>query len=318
MNKIVFYQERTFGDKFNVTFEFIKQNWKLMLRYFAYVVLPLSFVAEFFMEAMMKNVMTLATDPEELMNLIPSYGGFFLVSIAVYLWMGAVSFSLLQVYNARPDGLQNIVFADFKPLLGRNAWRLVKSGLALSLVLLVVMILAGCLFALQMPVIAAVVYLFCMALMIPFVLFAPVYVFEDIPLWQAFARSFRLGWHTWSGIFALGLVLMILTAIISFVCTLPWECYLLKSFFVVNQGNADSAFNGVPFMLLQYLLGVLMMLARFLLLAIFYVSISYLYSHAAEKLDQMSVAEGVDHFEEMADKNQNADDYQLYIINCKL
>lgn len=157
MNKIVFYQERTFGDKFNVTFEFIKQNWKLMLRYFAYVVLPLSFVAEFFMEAMMKNVMTLATDPEELMNLIPSYGGFFLVSIAVYLWMGAVSFSLLQVYNARPDGLQNIVFADFKPLLGRNAWRLVKSGLALSLVLLVVMILAGCLFALQMPVIAAVV-----------------------------------------------------------------------------------------------------------------------------------------------------------------
>lgn len=47
-----------------------------MLRYFAYVVLPLSFVAEFFMEAMMKNVMTLATNPEELMNLIPSYGGF--------------------------------------------------------------------------------------------------------------------------------------------------------------------------------------------------------------------------------------------------
>lgn len=234
------------------------------------------------------------------------------MSIAVYLWMGAVSFSLLQVYNARPDGLQNIVFADFKPLLGRNAWRLVKSGLALSLVLLVVMILAGCLFALQMPVIAAVVYLVCMALMIPFVLFAPVYIFEDIPLWQAFARSFRLGWHTLGGILALGIVLMILTAIISFVCTLPWEiCYLLKSFFVVNQGNADSAFNGVPFMLLQYLLGVLMMLARFLLLAIFYVSISYLYSHAAEKLDRMSVADGVDHFEEMADKNLDADDYQL-------
>ena len=236
MNKIVFYQERTFGDKFNVTFEFIKQNWKLMLRYFAYVVLPLSFVAEFFMEAMMKNVMTLATNPEELMNLIPSYGGFFLVSIAVYLWMGAVSFSLLQVYNARPDGLQNIVFADFKPLLRRNAWRLVKSGLALSLVLLVVMILAGCLFALQMPVIAAVVYLVCMALMIPFVLFAPVYIFEDIPLWQAFARSFRLGWHTLGGILALDIVLMILTAIISFVCTLPWEiCYLLKSFFVISK-----------------------------------------------------------------------------------
>ena len=36
MNKMVFYEERTFGDKFNVIFEFIKQNWRPILRYVSY------------------------------------------------------------------------------------------------------------------------------------------------------------------------------------------------------------------------------------------------------------------------------------------
>ena len=42
--------------------------------------------------------------------------------------------------------------------------------------------------------------------------------------------------------------------------------------------------------------------------AIFLVSISYLYSHAAEKLDDMSVAKGIDDFEGMADSNPDDDD----------
>ena len=36
MDKIVFYKERDFGEKFNVTFEFVKQNWKILLRYALY------------------------------------------------------------------------------------------------------------------------------------------------------------------------------------------------------------------------------------------------------------------------------------------
>lgn len=42
MDKIVFYKE-DFG-KFNVTFEFVKQNWKILLRYALYGILPLAFV----------------------------------------------------------------------------------------------------------------------------------------------------------------------------------------------------------------------------------------------------------------------------------
>ena len=35
-NKIPFYAERSFGEKFNVVFSFLKQNWRYMLRYILY------------------------------------------------------------------------------------------------------------------------------------------------------------------------------------------------------------------------------------------------------------------------------------------
>ena len=54
MNKIVFYKERDFGEKFNVTFEFVKQNWKILLRYALYGILPLAFVGALSLNSLMQ------------------------------------------------------------------------------------------------------------------------------------------------------------------------------------------------------------------------------------------------------------------------
>ena len=53
MDKIVFYKERDFGEKFNVTFEFVKQNWKILLRYALYGILPLAFVGALSLNSLM-------------------------------------------------------------------------------------------------------------------------------------------------------------------------------------------------------------------------------------------------------------------------
>ena len=39
--KIALYVKRSFGEKFNASFDFIKENWKLMLKYATYLLLPL-------------------------------------------------------------------------------------------------------------------------------------------------------------------------------------------------------------------------------------------------------------------------------------
>lgn len=61
-NKIPFYAERSFGEKFNVVFSFLKQNWRYMLRYILYGVLPLSLLAALSVDNLMSGTMNAVGD----------------------------------------------------------------------------------------------------------------------------------------------------------------------------------------------------------------------------------------------------------------
>lgn len=70
----------------------------------------------------------------------------------------------------------------------------------------------------------------------------------------------------------------------------------------------ETFVGSVAFVILQYIFGVVMWIGTYLIYNLFFISTGYLYSHAAEKLDDMSVGQGIDDFEEMADKSQDDDD----------
>lgn len=42
--KIALYVKRPFGDKLNATMDFIKENWKPMLKFCTYLILPLCLI----------------------------------------------------------------------------------------------------------------------------------------------------------------------------------------------------------------------------------------------------------------------------------
>lgn len=42
--KIAMYAKRSFGDKLNATFDFIKENWKPLLKFTTYLILPLCLI----------------------------------------------------------------------------------------------------------------------------------------------------------------------------------------------------------------------------------------------------------------------------------
>ncbi|KAA6305267.1 hypothetical protein EZS27_043082, partial [termite gut metagenome] len=46
--KITFYAERSFAEKINATLHFIKENWKISLKYAIYVILPLCILQAIF------------------------------------------------------------------------------------------------------------------------------------------------------------------------------------------------------------------------------------------------------------------------------
>ena len=95
----------------------------------------------------------------------------------------------------------------------------------------------------------------------------------------------------------------------SFVFVMPWEvCVFVKTLFVQAYAGEETFVGSVGFVILQYIFGVVMWIGTYLIYNLFFISTGYLYSHAAEKLDDMSVGQGIDDFEEMADKSQDDDD----------
>ena len=55
--KIALYAKRTFGEKFNATFDFIKENWKQLLKYTLYLLLPVSLIQALSLNGLMSAAM---------------------------------------------------------------------------------------------------------------------------------------------------------------------------------------------------------------------------------------------------------------------
>lgn len=316
MKKIVFYQERTFGDKFNVSFEFIKQNWKILLRYISYVILPLSFVGALTLNSFIQNVYdtTKLYDANAYVGIALPYVFTVIVFGLGAYWLAITVFSLMQVYNLRENGLDDVNFSELKGYFKRNAWRLFKSGVVVTLFILAVVIFSVALAAAIHWILAVFLFIALMALYVPMIMIFPTYIYEDISIWKAFGRGITLGWKTWGGIFALGLVLGLLANVVISVFSLPWEvCFVLKGIFLQGEISAEYTFtSSVWFTLITYVFSIVMLYVQFVTYSLFFVSTSYLYSHAAEQQDDMSVEEGVANFNELADNNQDIEKEDIW------
>lgn len=308
-NKIPFYQERNFGDKFNVVFAFLKENWRYMIRYILYGALPLAMLAALSLGKFFSDTIEMKITPTTPFDAMffGNYALLVVLSLLSCLWIGSLTFSYIQLYNERENGLEDSTFEDLKPYLKRNAWRMVKCSLVIVLLYLGVLgiIIGG--FVINVWWLSLILIVLAMIACIPVLMFLPTYIYEDISVWRALSRGVWLGWKTWGGIFALGFVLSLLSNVISMVFVMPWEiCLMVKAIFIGDSSSQLAP--GVILSLMQYIFGVFMWVGQLLLSTLFFVSISYLYSHAAELLDDMSVTKGIEDFEGMADGNPDDDD----------
>ena len=58
--KIAMYVKRSFGEKLNASFDFIRENWKLMLKFTTYLLLPLCLIQALSLNGMMKGMESIA------------------------------------------------------------------------------------------------------------------------------------------------------------------------------------------------------------------------------------------------------------------
>ena len=138
--KVAMYVKRSFGDKLNASFDFIKENWKILLKFTTYLLLPVSLIQALSLNGLMGGAFAMtamsktATVPDtaSLLGFMSYYGLYMIVFMIGSILLTSMIYALIRTYNEREERLEGITLGILKPLLFRNIKRLLVMTLHLS------------------------------------------------------------------------------------------------------------------------------------------------------------------------------------------
>lgn len=303
--RIELYVKRPFSEKLNASFDFIKENWKPIIKFVTYLLLPLSLIQALSLNGFMGSYMGVVSqasqgDSDSILSALPTLG----LSYSVLLlcsWLGSVVlvsliYALMMTYRKREGRLEGITLGELRPLLLHNVVAMIK----LTLFFFVLMMVALCLLVglvVLTPFTLILTIPLLVACAVPLSLWAPVYLFEEISLIGALKKTFRLGFATWGGVFLITLIMGIIASILQGVAGIPWSvAFMVKSLFSLSEGG-DIAGSSVGYTFLLYLFGILQCFGIYLSAVFTILGITYQYGHASEVVDSVSVEDDIEHFD---------------------
>ena len=292
--KIAMYVKRNFGEKLSASFDFIKENWKLMLKFTTYLLLPICLIQALSLNGMMGYMTVLAdlsggsvsSDASLMMSFFSYYSLYMFVFLIGTIALTSLIYALIRTYSERDERLQGVTLGMLRPMLLRNVKRLVVMTLFGLLLMVLLGVIMGFMAALLWPV---------LFLVIPFV----INLFEDISVMESLKKTFRLGFATWGGIFLISLIMGLIAGILQGVTMMPWYIgTIVKSIFAMSSGGSEATVSvGYNFML--YLLAIVQAFGAYLAMIFSLVGLAYQYGHASEKVDNIMVESDIDNFDKL-------------------
>lgn len=303
--KVAMYVKRSFGEKLDASFDFIKENWKILLKLTTYLLLPLCLIQALSLIGLMNGVFNLAAfkaalDVSTLWSgnvlLIVYYFIYLILTIIGWTLFSSLAHALIRTYNTREERLKNITLKELKPLLMRNIKRqivlmfflVVLSSLSISIIYLL-----GYLTLLTLII---TIPLF-IAFAVPIALLNPIYLLEDISFFNAFRKMFRLGFATWGGVLLISLLMGIIGSVIQGVIMAPWYVATLVKYLFSISDTGDAATVSTGYTFLLYLLGVIQSFGAYISMIFTIVGLAYQYGHASEVVDSIKVEDDIDYLE---------------------
>lgn len=305
--KVAMYVKRPFGEKLNASFDFIKENWKLLLKFTTYLLLPVSLIQAMSLNGLMGGALSMSTltqgagstpDTNTLIAFVAYYGLYMILIMLGSILLSSLVYALIRTYNEREDRLQGITLGDLKPLLLRNIKKLLIMTLFGILVGVGVIVIVGILAALSLFTLFLTIPVI-IAFSIPLALWAPIYLFEDITVIESFKKTFRLGFATWGGILLINIVMGIIASVLQGVTMMPWYIATLVKYFFSLSDTGSEATVSVGYSFILYLLGVIQAFGAYVSMIFTFVGLAYQYGHASEVVDSVTVESDIDNFDKL-------------------
>lgn len=309
IQKIPLFQVRTFGDKFTATFDFIAQNWRVVLRYVLYLLLPLCLLLPLGLNTFVSGAAGTAFQEGDIDNSkIASWMVSYAVTVVCYLVCGilvtALSIGLMNLYQKRDNGLQGLTWTELRPVLLHGCKRTVILGLAMMVVFFLVIMLVATVASIFDTTALLLLLVVACFLGLPLMLATPVYLFEDdTTLFESFRRAYILGWPTYWSMLGFLLVVGLVCQFISGITTMPWYFMTIVKTALSIRGEDTGVTTSVYYTFGQYLLGVLQAAGAFLCAVIGYVALMFQYGHARETVEGTSVEGDIERFDDIGNND---------------
>ena len=311
--KIKFYKVRTINENLSVSFDFLRENWKPLLKFSFYLILPVCLLQSFALNSSMKYFYAMGysmgsgSTGFDMYSLMLNYAVYMLFILLGTSVLNAMVYSLMAEYERRGSRLMSITLQDFRSHMIINTFKLLWS----YLLFMGIIILAGGLLFLLLYIFSSrgviVLFVFLVIaiiaglifIMIPLNLFMPVYLFEDISFLGAIRKSFKYGISNWGGTFVIILVFGLLANIISGVTMMPWYIVMMVGqLFSLSEQNAGISAS-IWYQFISYLLGIIQSYGMYVSYIISAVGIAFQYFHLREKTEGITVDTNIQNFDKL-------------------
>lgn len=307
--RIEFYRQRTFSEKMNVTFEFIRENRRPLLKYSFYLIMPICLVQTLAMNSFLSVYVDAITHSaagqspfgNSMVSFLTNYGILLLCALIGTAVMSGMIYAMMQTYATRENKLENVVLDDFRENLTKNAWKCLRILFALMFVYLFTVFFAAFLaylssYTLILTIPLGLAFLLCL---IPMMMLVPVYIFErDISFFDALKKAWKLGTSTLGGMLGLMIVLYIIASVIQTITMMPW--YLTWIFGTVFSLSSESGITqSVIYKFALYILGLIQSFGMYVSTIIGIIGLAFQYFHAREKVEGITIESNISHFDEL-------------------
>lgn len=301
--KIRYYRVRTFSEKLNITFDYLRENWRVILRFSLYLLLPLCIFQAFALNSYVSTYMELMKDPDDAKDIVIRFalqgGTYALFSMIGNMILSSFIYGLMYVYNHRTERLTGLTFAEFKGTFLRFLGKCFRLALFYSAIMILVGGLIGGLAAWSLWTLVVTLLLFAVGILIvisPIMLFTPMYLFEDRPFFETLQRAFRYGMSFWFEIFGILFIFGLIGGIISTLTNLPWYMVFVVSQLFTLTSPESGIDQSLGYQLLIYVLGIIQSYGYYIAQIVGVVGLAFEYFHIREKREGVTVETDISNF----------------------
>ena len=288
-NRVLLYQVRSASECMNAAFDFIRQNWKVLLRYSLYVLLPVCVLQTVGLISIVDSALSQIGEFP-----MTDFVTIFVLGTVGFVLLNAFLWSMVKLYHDRPDGLASITGKDYR----RQFWPMLKRMAIATLPILLILVPALALSTVLLMFVPFAFFIY-MLVALPILLIAPIYALEQSTVFNAVGRAFKLGFRQFGTLMLMAITLIILVYVLQGVVMLPWALLIALKSMLLGTSNGSPAFLAVLGNSLFNIFSVLLCYVTYISIAVVLISGAYLYGAAVQQDEDVSIISDIDNFENL-------------------